>query len=175
MNRQAGTNGVPIAGDLGSLRGAAHGGNAGRLAESTLLKNPSANRRLSYHRPASRYSPSASSSKRTRAVMASAARLQRAAGPHPKVFPKTPRHHAAGAPFNLNGSRSFDRSRIVSSGVVEAREEFGGHVGALLNRQRQGFTKQLGGFGRHAVILALSQEPLALGLGLGQRCDQRGP
>ena len=104
---------------------------------------PRCSRRASYHRPAKRYSVSASSSKRTRGFTAGEVRLQRGGARRPTGRRGLIRQGTAGSPFDFSGPCSFHVCRPFGCCVVEARQEFGRDIRALVERQCQGFAQKL--------------------------------
>ena len=53
----------------------------------------------------------------------------------------------------------FDLGGILRRRLVEAGQQFGGHVGAFFNGQRQGFSKKFLRSGRHVAILDPAGQP----------------
>ena len=51
---------------------------------------------------------------------------------------RLPGHHAAGSPLNFSGPSGFDVVRMLGFGVVQAGQEFGCNISALVEGQREG-------------------------------------
>jgi hypothetical protein len=68
-------------------------------------------------------------------------------------------YHATGSAFDFGGPCGFNLGDVFASDVIQAREQLSGHVGALVDRQRQCFTKNLLRSGRHAAILGPAGQP----------------
>ncbi len=85
-------------------------------------------------------------------------RLSAGANVLPRCPNRTSTKHTAGTPLNLGRPGGFDFGRILAA-VVKTGEKFGRHIGALVDRQGQGFPQEFLGPKGHGAILDPNTQP----------------